>query len=289
VIRSTGPRVARTFLVGCPRSGTTLLQSMLFAHPQVFSCPETFFFVRGVNGTGLRHRIGLASGGVERAFDTLVGLGVTDRRRRGCRLLRREASCARWFTRVMDDAAVAAGARMWVEKTPGHLARIETIRRYVPGARFIHMIREGAPTVASLYDVTQRYPDWDGPRSLEDCARRWSLDISTSAAYAGNPAHAFIAYERLIADPERVLVALCGFLRLELDEDHSVLAAMIEHRAASTAGVRLTAERWKQDVGLGMQNRNTEKLEQLFAAEERTRLRELLAGAEGQRELLPFL
>ncbi|NJL55543.1 sulfotransferase [bacterium] len=31
------------FLVGCPRSGTTLLQSMLASHPQIASFPETKF------------------------------------------------------------------------------------------------------------------------------------------------------------------------------------------------------------------------------------------------------
>jgi len=35
----------RAFLVGCPRSGTTLLQAMLFAHPEIYSFPETNFFL----------------------------------------------------------------------------------------------------------------------------------------------------------------------------------------------------------------------------------------------------
>ena len=34
----------RIFIVGCPRSGTTLLQSLLAAHPQIHSFPETHFF-----------------------------------------------------------------------------------------------------------------------------------------------------------------------------------------------------------------------------------------------------
>ncbi|MEQ8960988.1 MAG: sulfotransferase [Coleofasciculus sp. C2-GNP5-27] len=34
----------RIFLVGCPRSGTTLLQSLLAAHPQIASFPESHFF-----------------------------------------------------------------------------------------------------------------------------------------------------------------------------------------------------------------------------------------------------
>ncbi|HEY9694672.1 MAG TPA: sulfotransferase [Oculatellaceae cyanobacterium] len=34
----------RLFLVGCPRSGTTLLQSLLVAHPEILSFPESHFF-----------------------------------------------------------------------------------------------------------------------------------------------------------------------------------------------------------------------------------------------------
>jgi hypothetical protein len=35
----------RLFLVGCPRSGTTLLQSLLAAHPQIASFPESHFLL----------------------------------------------------------------------------------------------------------------------------------------------------------------------------------------------------------------------------------------------------
>src|SRR5271167_4804558 len=41
------PEIAgRLFVVGCPRSGTTLLQSLLAAHPSVHSFPETAVFGR---------------------------------------------------------------------------------------------------------------------------------------------------------------------------------------------------------------------------------------------------
>lgn len=34
----------RTFIVGCPRSGSTLMQAMLAHHPVVLILPETAFF-----------------------------------------------------------------------------------------------------------------------------------------------------------------------------------------------------------------------------------------------------
>src|SRR5258706_12754544 len=41
---------SRLFVVGCARSGTTLLQSFLAAHPAVLSFPETAVFGRLLGG-----------------------------------------------------------------------------------------------------------------------------------------------------------------------------------------------------------------------------------------------
>ena len=43
----------RVFLVGCSRSGTTLLQVLIASHPRIHSFPETSFFI---NGIGVRCR-----------------------------------------------------------------------------------------------------------------------------------------------------------------------------------------------------------------------------------------
>ena len=50
----------RIFIVGCPRSGTTLLQSLLAAHPLICSFPETHFFPNTV-GSSWRKYLKLAS------------------------------------------------------------------------------------------------------------------------------------------------------------------------------------------------------------------------------------
>ena len=57
----TAPK-QRIFLVGCPRSGTTLLQSLLAAHPDITSFPESHFFRHLIDNRRWLHRtFGIAS------------------------------------------------------------------------------------------------------------------------------------------------------------------------------------------------------------------------------------
>ncbi|MEL7003491.1 MAG: sulfotransferase, partial [Bacteroidota bacterium] len=51
----------RVFLVGCPRSGTTLLQSRLATHPCVESFPESFFYNYFVPSKKILANLGIAS------------------------------------------------------------------------------------------------------------------------------------------------------------------------------------------------------------------------------------
>lgn len=88
------PIQARLFLVGCPRTGTTLIQSLLAAHSQIASFPESHLL--------------LAGGGT------------------------------RW------------GQTIWLEKTPLHLLYIKQFEQFIPGVKFIHLLRNGADVVASL-------------------------------------------------------------------------------------------------------------------------------------------
>ncbi len=234
------------FLVGCPRSGTTLLQSMLFAHPEIFSFPETNFFLSLFGARDLVILGEKPQGTIgklrEFARNAMALLGIVDKRRRTrawepipllpnfdavapCKSLSVRYNIET-FVQVVDSASLKAGRPIWIEKSPDHLFYVKRIQQYIPDASFIHIIRNGRDTVASLVDAAKKFPDkWVGPATPELAVRRWNVALRESLRYRGDPRHYLVCYEELVSDPVKVLSGLCGFLGCDFDmkmvEDYS--------------------------------------------------------------------
>ncbi|MGB0713197.1 MAG: sulfotransferase family protein [Gammaproteobacteria bacterium] len=111
------------FVVGSPRSGTTLLAATLGDHPDLAYYYEPYFIWDFIDGTGdddIRTRADLN----EAARDYIS----------------REFA---WFLRK-------SGKKVLVEKTPENSFRIDYISHLFPNARFIHITRAGIEAVVSL-------------------------------------------------------------------------------------------------------------------------------------------
>lgn len=278
----------RTFLVGCPRSGTTLLQGLLSAHPAVISFPETFFFQRVVSPNRWLRACGLASSSAPSALRDLERLGIPPAPGARSRALPKltVAQYARSFTGALDASAHRAGRAAWVEKTPSHLLRVADIERHVRGCGFVHMIRSGTAVVASLYEVTRDHPEvWGGARTVDQCLRRWRRDLRLSRTCVGREHHVFVSYERLTKAPTRVLERLCEFL--ELPAEVSAMQAILRdygERASEVGG----QEPWKATVGEPIANRNAGKLAN-FTQEQRALIERSVAEDDRLMEGFPFL
>lgn len=226
----------RVFLVGCPRSGTTLLQSLLHAHREILSLPETHFFQqllasdearqceRPEYEAGLarrrwreRKRRALAAVGlvapqrVQRAWRSLAETGLDAHPPAGLDRWRLRAH-ARAFTHAMDVHCLQHRKSVWLEKTPDHLYYIEAIRQHLPDARFIHVVRDGEEVVASLHRAAQAFAPWRPYLDVERCVSRWSLAVAESLRWIDDPRHRLVRYEDLVAAPQLVLHQVLGFL-----------------------------------------------------------------------------
>ncbi|HEX4956325.1 MAG TPA: sulfotransferase [Thermoanaerobaculia bacterium] len=268
----------RIFLVGCPRSGTTLLQSLLAAHSAVVSFPETHAFAHLVPRFPLARRLGLTNLRTWHRFRRSVQeLGSTA----PARPTLRWRPAARLLLGALDRAALARGGRVWLEKTPRHLHYLSEITAVAAQAHFIHLLREGSEVVASLYEVTRQAPEtWGGPRSLERCVRRWQEDVALSLARAGDERHTLVLYDELVRDPERSLRYLGGRLGLGFER------AQLEGYRAEAARLVRADELWKKDAGGDIRPLPSGKVERLFDEATREWLRGRVASQAADLEQL---
>lgn len=236
---SLDPRIqARVFLVGCPRSGTTLLQSLLGAHSQIHSLPETHFFQqlfhteesRRLLDPTLARRKRIWRGLQERRRGIAVALGWVGGHRsrkawegapeltagaapdlRGIASFRTKAHAIR-FGALLDHQCLMAAKRIWLEKTPDHLFYIAHIQRYFPAARFLHILRDGEEVVASLYRAAERHEPWRPFLDIDRCIDRNNRALAESLRWRFHRQHLLVRYETLIADPQNTLERVLRFL-----------------------------------------------------------------------------
>ena len=275
----------RTFVVGCPRSGTTIVQAMLARHPQVFTLPETGFFPRLLGG--LHQRLG-DEGVKPRRRNLARRLGLTRRygRREFLELQRSllgteqplsrapwfQDTCVSRFIGMLDNLAERAGRSAWIEKTPHHLLYLPEIEHYLPDARFIHVIRPGMDVLASITDADLRYDNKAFSGGLMQWVRRWNRAVDVHRSRIGVRNHHFVFLEDLISNPADEWQRLCTFLRLSthVELDQSCLQNIADPKV----------EPWKRDALSGLPQPSDSKVESLFGPQLREWLRERLSSYE---------
>jgi hypothetical protein len=253
------------FLVGCPRSGTTLLRRMVQAHPQIAITPETHWIVKTFN-----RRDGLTpEGHVTPAL--LEQLGQDERFTRlepdVSELERLIADpgpvhYSRFVSAVFDAFGRAREKPLVGDKTPGYSLGIPTLAELWPEARFVHIVRDGRDVCLSAMNWTRklpslesRYPTWRSEPAIT--AALW-WDWHARAAHEDGRAlgdHRFheLRYEELVSESESTCSALCDFLGVPYD------AAMLRfHEGRTKSKPGLSAKKAWLPVTPGLRNWRTE-------------------------------
>lgn len=245
----------RIFIVGVPRSGTTLLQALLAAHDGVTSFTESHLFdgpFAVVPGLGPV----LASDPTPRLVEFLAendapaldaagwfGPPAPPELRWRALMPMHTRRVARRLVDVLDELALRRAAAVWLEKTPRHLRSLPLLERIcddgVP-TRFVHLVRDGLETVASLHRASRH---WKRAYDLDECVQRWNHDLALTVGRLGSRGHHIVLYEALTTDPESVLRPLLA--ALDLDWQPGVLTGY----AAAADGVVASGESWKDGVG----------------------------------------
>jgi Sulfotransferase family len=209
---STAGRPA-PFIVGVPRSGTTLLRLMLDAHPELSIPPEMGFMpavadLRG-RGDSLRRAFFEAVTAMPSWDDAHVPREVFERALGGVEPFT-VGEGVRVFYRLY---AARFGKARWGDKTPAYCLHMDRIERLLPEARFVHIIRDGRDVALSVRGL------WFSPGDrVEDAALRWRDWILTARRLGKRRRHyTEVRYEELIADAPSVLRKVCDFVGLEYD------------------------------------------------------------------------
>lgn len=199
----------RIFLVGAPRSGTTILQSLLASHPEITSFPETKFF--------------------QYLWSDQLKSKLPDRLREFFhKEIRRPDLCdeleiykgfltsdrIQWFVGVLDKLAVEEGNNIWLEKTPEHVCFVRDILDYLPDAKFIHLVRNPLDVIASMRKATSDLLTnavWGGEWSLQFCIDRWKSSALINNYFRKSSQHLLVRYEDLLEDKVKILSQCCDF------------------------------------------------------------------------------
>ncbi|HIK11707.1 MAG TPA: sulfotransferase [Oscillatoriaceae cyanobacterium M33_DOE_052] len=260
------------FIVGCPRSGTTLLQSILAAHSDIASFPETKFFPHLVPGKEPWKSLGMVS---RRFKPYLYNFLVKE--------IGHPELLANWpplpfikfyshrFAEILTILAAEQGKSIWLEKTPEHRFYINEIENHFVGVKIIHLLRSGADVVASLYEVTHKYPHlWHGKWDVDLCVDMWLEAVEISRRHLGKNHHIFVQYEQLVEQPQAVAEKLSQFLGIDFQSQ------MLANYGDAAKTVSLAAA--GRTVSSEIRNANSQKFYQVFTPEQQEYVLKRLSG-----------
>ena len=141
-LRSRGPASERpVFVVGMPRSGTSLTEQILASHPQVHGAGELLYWIIAADAERAAH--------TERAADTMRPATPEQQAVKAAQRGALIAELGRAYLEALATQAPEA-ARI-IDKLPVNFMNAGLIHAALPGARFIHLERNALDTCLSIY------------------------------------------------------------------------------------------------------------------------------------------
>jgi hypothetical protein len=250
------------FVVGCGRSGTTLLGAMIDAHPGYTMVHEGRFLIpllqhsrawRTRGGGFDVHSIVRSLYHLPHRLSRLSDMGVTlpDLLRH---LPRHAAEASDAARLVFGAIAELRGFDHYAEKTPGYVHSMQLIADELPEARFVHIVRDGRDVGTAMLNNPM------GPTGFKSTALHWRYRVTAASRFAQRSPHRCyeVRYEDLVVDTESVLKGICEFLEMDFHpqmlrfhERGAVLDQMVgsqQHHASLKQPVRPGLRDWRRDL-----------------------------------------
>jgi hypothetical protein len=133
---------------------------------------------------------------------------------------------AAFVSRLFDLYAAKHGKTLAGDKTPGYARQLPMLHALWPGARVIHLIRDGRDVQLSFRDwaksprVLGRFLPWPADPVMSGALFwEWHVKLARRAgSQLGAQLYHEICYEALVSQPAEECAALCAFLGLPLSD-----------------------------------------------------------------------
>lgn len=275
------------FIVGASRSGTTLMRNILERSPRIALARENHFLGHLRASEGARYyfrRAGdLAADDTVRRVVEMIYSGEFQRRSRWRELspfwrwlvenVRREEMERRLLAAERTERGMyAAFLRAYAdarrrpvmgEKTPAHLAYVDTLLEWFPSGRVVHMIRD--PRAVYVSDLRRRRAKPRRPYSwlgrvpvllpaamLLQTTWVWRGAARLHAVYEKRypDRYRLVRFEDVVSRPDETLSALFDFLGVEIPADPTNVRVMARGFKRGEQGLDAeAADRWRGHIG----------------------------------------
>jgi hypothetical protein len=232
------------FIVGAPRSGTTLLSALLSSHSKIACGPETQFFnklssqeldraIRDNNWPKIAIKLIMSLTLSEQKVYELFKVSEKEIEEY---LKDQEPSVSAMLKSLTLLHAKKENKLRWAEKTPNHLLHLQQIREFFPQAPIIRIIRDPRDSANSMTKLP-----WASDLPLAN-AYLWNDWYQSSQFFFKIDTNTLtIRYEDLVMNPQNILKSITDFIGEAYEE------TMLD-TSKSGKTVSSKNETWKSDV-----------------------------------------
>jgi hypothetical protein len=213
---------APVFVLGSPRSGTTLLYDMLLSAGgfAVYLAESNVFNLLVPHFGDLRSRANrerLLEAWLDSKLFRASGLDADLIRQR---ILQDCHTGADFLRIVMGEICTLQGVRRWAENSPEAMLYLPLIKQLIPEALVIHIIRDGRDVATSLGRLryVRAFP-WETRHSLVGCGLYWEWIVQQGRRFGRSVGADYmeVHFEDLLAQPAETLGQISRFIEQPLD------------------------------------------------------------------------
>lgn len=224
----SGTKAARSkapvFILGCGRSGTKLLYHTILSAGgfAVYHAESNAFNLLGLRFGNLAQRENRRALLDQWLKSKLFYRSGLSREEIEPRILEECRNAGDFLRILMEAIAAKQGMKRWAECTPLHLLYLPLIKKLLPDALIVHIIRDGRDVAVSLDRIGWIKPfSWDRKRRLLAPAIFWKWIVGKGRLYGSRMGADYmeVHYEDVVEKPRETLARIGSFIDHDLNYD----------------------------------------------------------------------